>query len=103
MDFPVNGFTGVNDFTKNQSFEVSQNYPNPAVNSTVVGINLQETSDVSLEIVNLTGQLVKSIDLGRTSAGVTNVTIDISDLSSGIYYYTVSANDEQITNKLIVR
>lgn len=103
MDFPVNAFTGVDDFTKNQSFEVSQNYPNPAVNSTVVGINLQETSDVSLEIVNLTGQLVKSIDLGRTSAGVTNVTIDISDLSSGVYYYTVSANDEQITNKLIVR
>ena len=103
MDFPVDAFVGINDHTTKQNFEVSQNYPNPAVTSTVIGINLQETSDVSVEIVSLTGQLVKSLDLGRISAGLTNVTLDVSGLSSGVYYYTVSANDEKITRKLMVR
>jgi hypothetical protein len=103
MDFPVDAFVGIEDFTKTRSFEVSQNYPNPAVTSTLIGINLQEPSDVSIDIVSLTGRLIKTLDLGRTNAGITNVSIDVSGLSSGVYYYTVSAGDEKITKKLIVR
>ncbi len=103
MDFPINMFTGVENPKQNIGFEVSQNYPNPAYAETTIGIELQEQRDVSIDIVNLTGQVVRTLNLGTTSAGIKNVSIDVSNLSAGVYYYTVNAGDEKITNKMIVR
>ncbi|MBP6977688.1 MAG: T9SS type A sorting domain-containing protein [Bacteroidales bacterium] len=81
---------------------VSQNFPNPFSKTSEVFITLQESTTLSMEVFNLMGQKVYTQDLGSVSAGQHRMTIDASNLGSGVYFYTVKAGDENITKKMIV-
>jgi hypothetical protein len=81
---------------------ISEIYPNPATSS--VSLDYELTSDVetaSLRIVNLLGEVVKDAGLNRNA---TNHKLIISDLESGVYFYSVIINNKVYkTKKLIVR
>ncbi|MCX7955150.1 MAG: T9SS type A sorting domain-containing protein [Bacteroidales bacterium] len=84
------------------SFNVSQNTPNPAKQSTNLTITLKESANVNIVITNIVGQKVMLIDKGKLNAGKHTITINTNNLPSGIYFYTVNANGESITKKMIV-
>jgi hypothetical protein len=86
-------------FTKEN---VSQNFPNPFKNTSVVTVKLEKATDLSLEVFNLTGQKVYEINNGKVGAGSHTLTIDASNLSSGVYFYTVFAGEDAVTKKMIV-
>jgi hypothetical protein len=81
---------------------VSQNYPNPAAGTTQVTLELNNTADVSLELFNMTGQKVLEIPARTMQAGVQHISFDVSRLTSGVYFYTVTAGVEKATRKMIV-
>ncbi len=83
-------------------YDVSQNYPNPFNETSTVNVNIRNTSTLSLEVVNMMGQLVYTIDAGIAKPGMNTLVIDGSDLTPGIYFYTVKAGDSAITKKMIV-
>ncbi|MBI5541198.1 MAG: T9SS type A sorting domain-containing protein [Bacteroidia bacterium] len=93
--------TGINNNESNK-FSVSQNYPNPANGATSIKVTLTETSNVTVEITNLVGQLVSKIDKGILAAGNHSINLNTASLNSGIYFYTVTAGTEKITKKMIV-
>jgi len=84
-------------------FRVSQNYPNPFSNETSVTVYLTEITNVTLTVSNLLGQTVISQNLGTFSAGNSNISIDASGLSSGVYTYTLSTGTYSVGNKMIVK
>jgi hypothetical protein len=84
------------------SFSVSKNYPNPVVGQTNINVNVQKPGNAILEVTNLTGQKLISIEKANLSAGTYRFTIDGSQFAPGIYFYTVKFNNESITNKMIV-
>jgi hypothetical protein len=84
------------------SFAVSKNYPNPVVGKTTVNVNIQKPGGLLLEVTNLMGQKLMSVEKGNVSAGTYRFDIDGSQLASGIYFYTVKYNNESITNKMVV-
>jgi len=84
----------------NRNF-VGQNYPNPAKGTTSFTVNIDKTANVSIEVSNIMGQKVMSMDKGVVS-GAQKFTIDCSSLTSGIYFYTVKINGESYTHKMIV-
>jgi hypothetical protein len=97
-------FTDVKNTSINtNAFELSQNYPNPAINTTYFSIQLGTASEVKTELRNSIGQIVIKDNLGVAKQGKTNLSMDVSELTSGIYYYTVFANDQKQTRKLIVK
>ena len=96
-DFPV----GIEPVENNLTF-VSQNFPNPFNNTSVVTVKLEKATDLSLEVFNLTGQKVYEINNGKVGAGSHTLTIDASNLSSGVYFYTVFAGENSVTKKMIV-
>jgi hypothetical protein len=49
---------------------VGQNYPNPFNPDTWIPYQLKKDSDVTINIYNLTGQLVRTLELGHQSAGL---------------------------------
>jgi len=54
--------TGIKDHAAEAlTFEVSQNFPNPAAGNTTVAVTLQENTTVSFEIVNAMGQKVYEV------------------------------------------
>ena len=81
---------------------VSQNQPNPFTGSSKVEVALNEAANLSLTVRNLIGQVVYELDMGAVDKGVTNLTIDASGLQAGTYFYTVTANGQKITKKMIV-
>ncbi len=85
------------------SFEVSQNYPNPVSGQAYFSVTLNEGADLSLEVYTLTGQVVSASDFGYKMAGTHTLTINANDLASGVYFYTVSNGAEKVTRKMIVQ
>jgi hypothetical protein len=84
------------------SLNVSQNFPNPVKGSTSVKITLAEAANVSVEITNMVGQSVSVVNNGRLASGTHNIKLNVTDLTSGIYFYTVTAGTQKLTKKMIV-
>ena len=79
---------------------VSEIYPNPASQS--VSINYQLPSEVnqaSVRIINLLGEVVNEANI---ELGTSKKQLDISNLSGGVYFYSVMINGEIYKTKKIV-
>jgi len=99
-DFSVQG---INDPVETTSINsVSQNFPNPFNNETYVTVTLNEGTNLSLEVYTLTGQKVVAKDYGYMTNGSHTLTINGADLTSGVYFYTVTAGENKVTHKMIV-
>ncbi|GMU87339.1 MAG: hypothetical protein AMXMBFR48_25800 [Ignavibacteriales bacterium] len=81
-------------------YALSQNYPNPFNPSTVISFSLPEASDVVLKVYNSLGQEVAELANTDFSAGQHSITFNGSQLSSGIYFYSLIANNQIITKKM---
>ncbi|MBK9098127.1 MAG: T9SS type A sorting domain-containing protein [bacterium] len=75
-----------------QVFNLSQNYPNPFNPSTMIKFSLPVDSRVAIELFNTLGEKVDELTNRDYSIGNHEINFDASDLSNGIYYYTISAN-----------
>jgi len=69
---------------------------------TNVNMTLLEPANVTLEISNLIGQKVKSINYGPHATGLHTISINVTDLESGIYIYTLSTGKDVVAGKMIV-
>lgn len=85
-----------------ESFSLGQNYPNPFNPTTNFRFSLPKDQNVSLKFYNSMGQEVATYVDGFLKAGVYNVDFDGSQLSSGIYFYTLKTNDFAETKKMML-
>ena len=78
--------------------------PNPATENAKLSINLEESAkNVLVTLTNSIGQVVKTINLGAVNANSTeSFNIKVSDLSKGLYMYTVNADGKKYANKLMI-
>ncbi len=97
LDCPI----GINGIEANLSFEVSQNNPNPFSTITTVDISSSRVDKVSIEVSNLMGQSIYTIDAGVINGNM-KVNIPAKDLKTGVYFYTVTIGNESVTKKMIV-
>ena len=74
-----------------ESFTLYQNYPNPFNPLTQIEYDLPEASSVILTLYNTLGQKLKSFINGEQLAGRHKQAIELSDFSSGVYYYSLEA------------
>ncbi|HAP01835.1 MAG TPA: hypothetical protein DCQ93_07935 [Bacteroidetes bacterium] len=92
----------VPEINKGENFAVSQNIPNPADNTTSFTINLSKPSSVKVEVTNILGEVVSTLPGTNYKSGMSNINLNVSSLSSGIYFYTVTVGNESVTKKMIV-
>ncbi|RLD45821.1 MAG: hypothetical protein DRI86_04990 [Bacteroidetes bacterium] len=90
------------DNATNNELTVSQNRPNPFNGTTTIEYNLDKASNVSVIVYNVAGAQVIAINQGTMSAGAHAISIDGSDLQAGVYYYTLTADNNSVTKKMIV-
>lgn len=92
---------GINETIFN-NISVSNIYPNPATNYVSMDYDLpREIETASVKIVNLLGSVIKEQQI---EAGTGKLTLDISDINDGIYFYSLTVNgDIYNTKKLIIR
>jgi len=75
-------------------FRIVGNYPNPFNPTTNIIYELASSVDVTMQVYNVLGQSVTSMDLGRQSQGRHEVAFDASRLSSGIYVVRMQMGSE---------
>jgi len=83
--------------TDSESVLVYQNYPNPAVDHTKVKFVVSKKSFVSLHLNNNEGKLLQTYVNKFLDSGAYEVELDLHDLKSGIYTYSIN----NICKKLI--
>jgi len=84
------------------AYALSQNYPNPFNATTTIQYQLAEDGQVVLDVCNLFGQKVATLVDGRQGAGYKSVSWDASSVSSGLYFYRLSAGDYTETRRMMV-
>ena len=83
------------------------NFPNPVVNDTRfyvnLGVDFSETENITINIYDIRGQLVKTIEsFNKSDVGeFTTESWNVGDLSSGIYVYNVVAKNNNGEVKMI--
>ena len=93
---------GVDEFSKLSQISVSQNLPNPATGITTIEISSKTVAPVTVEVTNIIGQIVRTIDAGIINGNI-KVDIDVSNLKAGVYLYTVVIANERVSKRMIVR
>lgn len=68
----------------------------------VLQFALQNASNTSIDIISLSGQLVKSEDLGMMSSGSHHTIMDISDLQPGMYLVSLNSQGSRLIKKLVI-
>ena len=81
---------------------MDQNKPNPFSESTVITLNIPEqTQKASIFIFDMSGKQVQNIAVNER--GETNITVYASDLSAGMYIYTLVVDGKvAVTRRMIV-
>jgi serine protease len=99
---------GSQSIEKPLDFKLNQNYPNPFNPSTVISYQLPKTSHVTLKIFDLLGREVATLIDKEQSSGNYKITFDgkqtvkSGELSTGIYFYRLTAGDFSSTKKMIL-
>ena len=87
---------------------LEQNYPNPFTGSTTIEYYLAQSADVTINIYNVQGRLVKSLlEKQQTIAGYNIIEWDGKNdngkiVSSGVYFYQIKTADWKKTKKMVL-
>ncbi len=77
-------------------------YPNPMAQQATIEFNLDKKSKVNLQVWDEYGRLVETLIDAQMQEGKHSVQFDRKNLSSGIYYYSLLADNRRKTNKLVI-
>lgn len=81
-------------------FVITQNYPNPFNPSTKIKYSIPQSSYVKLTVYNSLGQEIEVLVNEFKNAGTYDLTWNASNLSSGVYIYSIQNGSSFITKKM---
>ncbi len=84
------------------NFNLFQNYPNPFNPSTTLSYQIPANSYVNLTVYNSLGQTVSELVNEYQSEGKYSLEFDANNLSNGIYFYKLVANNYSETKKMML-
>ncbi|HOY48032.1 MAG TPA: T9SS type A sorting domain-containing protein [Flavobacteriales bacterium] len=76
--------------------------PNPANDVLNIQLEISETANYTVQLVNVQGQLVKELSLGVKTPGVHTVETTVAELESGTYFYSIISDTGIRFSKTIV-
>jgi hypothetical protein len=96
----------IDDENTDKVFSLGQNFPNPFNSKTLFQFELSTSSQVSLTIYNIRGEMVKTLLDERKQAGIYMVEWDATNqsgmpVSSGIYLYQLRTKSFSETKRLL--
>lgn len=100
ITLPAFGTNTENDGELAKEFKLHQNYPNPFNPSTTISFDLYSPGFVELEVSNTLGQKIATLVNQQMNAQNNySVAFDASNLSSGIYFYTLKVNGNYVSTQ----
>jgi predicted deacetylase len=86
------------------SIQLGQNYPNPFNPTTQIPFSLHNTATITIRILDLSGRILAEPISNRVyPAGQHSISINASNLASGLYLYTLTADTGyQLTKTMLL-
>ena len=85
-----------------KAFSLHQNYPNPFNPTTIIQYNLDKPGFVTLSLYDVNGREIDRLVNEQKQAGLFLIIVDVKDLASGLYYYSLMSNGQKETRKMVV-
>lgn len=86
------------------TFRLEQNFPNPFNPSTTIQYSLPKASNVQIDVFDMMGRNVATLIDQRQNAGTHSVNFNAEQLSSGVYFYRLQAeNFTQIQKMVLIK
>lgn len=85
-----------------ENYSLSQNYPNPFNPTTKIDFSIPVSGLVTLKVYNVLGQEVATLMNGEMKAGNYRVDFNTDNLSSGTYFYKLSAGTFTSVKKMLL-
>ena len=76
--------------------------PNPAQHEVRLAINLANQGEGQVRLIDVQGRTIQSLSLGYLDAGLHQQTLDLSQVTQGIYMVELMLNGQRTVQKLIV-
>lgn len=92
-------------FVSAKKVDISKNVkvsPNPAHNFAKVAVSLTNSEKVELNVYDVMGKLVMSYNYGQQLSGYHTYEVNTSNLTSGMYLFTVKIGNSQTSKKVVV-
>ena len=83
-------------------FQLYQNYPNPFNPATTIRYSISQENFVSIKVYNLLGEEVAALVNDYKIPGSYNIIFNAASLSSGVYFYKISAGEFSKNKKMIL-
>jgi photosystem II stability/assembly factor-like uncharacterized protein len=83
-------------------FQLYQNYPNPFNPVTTIGFSLKKSADVKIVLTNILGEQVRVLTDKRMSAGEHELILNLLELPTGVYFYSLIANGSVVQTKKLL-
>ena len=80
---------------------LNQNYPNPFNPSTSISYSIIDRQHVQLKVYDTIGNEIATLVNEEKSSGIHSITFEASDISSGVYFYTLRVGESVISKKMI--
>ena len=94
--------TDDNGSTQATSFAEFNVFPNPVTEYATIEIDGEPNAPISVEIVDEFGNSIKRIDESLNDFGWLVRTLDVENLGSGTYYFTIKMNKETYTKRIMI-
>ncbi|MCC7431465.1 SBBP repeat-containing protein [bacterium] len=101
-------FTGLKEQNNSaKNFQLEQNFPNPFNPNTTISYTLAKNNEVKLEVYNTNGELVRVLVSEKQNEGSHSSNWNGKDengnvVSSGVYFYKLTAGNYTKTNQMIL-
>jgi serine protease len=96
------GTVGIDDFIANADDFSFNCYPNPAGKNMLISFKLPITCAVDIKVYNALGQETSVSSKKVMQAGAYSYELDLSALSSGVYYCQLKAGANSTTKKILI-
>jgi Secretion system C-terminal sorting domain len=97
------GWVSVKEIPGNpQTYSLEQNFPNPFNPSTKIRFSIPEQGLVTLKVFNLLGEEIATLINTEMTVGSYEADFRGTEISSGIYFYTLTADNFISTKKMIL-
>ena len=87
----------------NENLSVNSVYPNPATANANVHFFVENTSNLEVNLVDVTGKLIQNIYKGSMAKGHHDLQVNTNNVPSGVYMISMKAdNGNAVVSKLVV-
>ena len=93
--------TGISERNNNNNIELNI-FPNPAINNARVVYKLNNSTYVNIDVFNIIGEKVKTVNTGKLAAGDQETQVNFETSESGVYFIRLNTGEGSGTSKFSV-